>query len=406
MTSEIKVAPAVEPSTKKGWIKSIRQSKGLLFIASTDGSSDFQITIIEAECPIEGELKVGASFIAYGRDSRTPKGLYEFLATKFIVVGKSDDSYPIQPKSHTDDFFRTIPDLRGRAKKFQAIWKVRHHLTQAIHRYFDRQGFYQYYTPIITTGDCEGAGETFQVKSDWLDASLTVSGQLQGEVGMMSLGKIYTFSPCFRAEKSATKKHLSEFWMIEPEMAFYDLKSTVELAQEFVKRVISYVIIDAGSELQQLGVDLQPLKDLVAQSWRIAAYDEICAEFKVKWGEDINSETEQKIVKKYGVPTFITHYPKDLKPFYMKKDDRVAYCFDLIFPEVGELIGGSEREDSYEILEKSMEGLDMDKMQWYLNTRKWGSVPHAGFGLGMDRLLMFLTKASKIHDVIPFPISF
>ena len=225
-------------SIKQGWIKSIRQSKGLYFIAATDGAIDFQITIVQEKCPIKGELKVGASFMAIGVDSKTPKGSYEFLSSDFRIIGVSDDSYPIQPKAHSDDFLRTIPDLRGRAKKFQGIWKVRHHLTQAIHSFFDSEDFYQYYTPIVTQADCEGAGETFEVKSDWLEANLTVSGQLQGEVGMMSLGKIYTFSPCFRAEKSATKKHLSEFWMIEPEMAFYELDETVKLAEHFVKSVV------------------------------------------------------------------------------------------------------------------------------------------------------------------------
>jgi asparaginyl-tRNA synthetase len=392
----------------QGWIKSIRSSKGLTFLSVTTGAKDFQVTIVEAECKIHGELKVGASFEAQGKDSKTPKGLFEFLASDFKIVGSADDSYPIQPKAHSDDFLRTIPDLRGRAKKFQAIWKIRHHLTQAIHKYFDRQGFYQYYTPIITTADCEGAGETFEVKTDWLDEKLTVSGQLHGEVGMMSLGKIYTFSPCFRAEKSATKKHLSEFWMIEPEIAFYDLDATIELAQSFVKRVISYTIQSSEYEFQQLGITADSLIDLISKEWKVVRYDEVVELFGVKWGDDISSEVEKKIVEHYKVPTFITHYPKDLKPFYMKKDDRVAYCFDLIFPEVGELIGGSQREDSYEVLDATMSGLglDMEKMQWYLNTRKWGSVPHSGFGLGMERLLMFITKASKIHDVIPFPVSF
>lgn len=391
---------------QQGWIKSIRSSKGLTFLSVTTGAKDFQVTIVEAECKITGELKVGASFQAQGKDSTTPKGLFEFLASDFTIVGSSDDSYPIQPKAHSDDFLRTIPDLRGRAKKFQATWKIRHHLTQAIHKYFDRAGFYQYYTPIITIADCEGAGETFDVKSEWLEEKLTVSGQLHGEVGMMSLGKIYTFSPCFRAEKSATRKHLSEFWMIEPEMAFYDLDKTIFLAEEFVKRVISYVIIESEYEFSQLGFSPDFLIVVISKKWKIITYDEISEMFGVKWGDDISSEVEQKIVAHFGVPTFITHYPKDLKPFYMKKDDRVAYCFDLIFPEVGELIGGSQREDSYEILKESMKDLDQEKMQWYLNTRKWGSVPHSGFGLGFERLLMFITKASKIHDVIPFPISF
>lgn len=390
----------------KGWIKSIREQKGITFIAVTDGQKDHQLTLKEGEYESTGEFKVGASFIAEGYDSITPRGFAEFVVSKIEIVGKSDDEFPIQPKQHGADFLRTIPELRGKTKGFQATWKIRHHLTQAIHRFLEDEGFYQYYTPIITHADCEGAGETFDIKSDWMSEKLTVSGQLHGEVGMMSLGKIYTFSPCFRAEKSMTKKHLSEFWMIEPEMAFYDLEMTVEFAEKFIKSVIKYVIDKSEYEFKQLGIDTTHL-DLIAKEWKKAKYDEICKEFKIKWGEDISSDMEKKIVAKYG-PTFITEYPKDLKPFYMKKDDKVAKCFDLIFPEVGEIIGGSQREEDYGVLVKSMTegGLELEKMDWYLATRKWGSVQHSGFGLGFERLLMFITKAAKIHDVIPFPISY
>jgi asparaginyl-tRNA synthetase len=395
---------------KTGWIKSIRSSKGLFFVAVTDGAKDFQVTIVENETKVEGELKVGASFIANGIDSITPKGSYEFKASDFKIVGKSDDSFPIQPKHHTMDFFRTVPDLRGRAKTFQAVWRIRHDLTQAIHRVLDDERFFQYYTPIINQADCEGAGETFHVKSDWLDENLTVSGQLHGEVGMMSLGKIYTFSPCFRAEKSATKKHLSEFWMIEPEMAFYDLDKTIAFAEMFIKSVISITAIRGSEDFKILGVDTksEEFTKIHRDAWFVKTYDEIAEEFSVRWGDDISSDIEKKIIEKYKLPVFITKYPKDLKPFYMKKDEKYAYCFDLIFPVVGELIGGSQREDSYDILKQEMEksGLDMSKMEWYLNTRKWGSVPHSGFGLGFERLLLYLTGVDKIHDTIPFPVSY
>lgn len=374
-------------------------------------SSELQITMKDGECIVIGEIKTGTSFESEGVYSTTPRGLPEFVASTLKIVGVSDDTFPIQPKHHTDDFLRTIPELRGRTKRFQAIWKIRHRMTQAIHEFFDMYGFYQYYTPIITQADCEGAGDTFSVKSDWLDEKLTVSGQLHGEVGMMSLGKIYTFSPCFRAEKSMTKKHLSEFWMIEPEMAFYDLTKTIKLAQGLVKGCISTVVSKCKVELEQLGIDQDgksKLLDICSKDWIVATYQSITEQFGLKWGEDISSELEKKIVDHYGLPVFVTHYPKELKPFYMKKDDKVAYCFDLIFPEVGELIGGSEREDSYDVLKGEMEksGIDIEKMQWYLSTRKWGSVPHAGFGLGFERLILFITKASKIHDVIPFPISY
>lgn len=391
----------------KGWIKSIRKSKDLTFLSVTDGSKDSQVTI-KSDVPISGELKVGASFEAQGCESLTPRGLPEFLASEFKIVGVSDDEYPIQPKAHTLDFLRTIPELRGRTKGFQSIWKIRHILTQAVHRYFDSQGFTLFQTPIIIDSDCEGAGETFQVKSDWLDQILTVSSQLHLETGMMSLGEVYTLSPCFRAEKSATRKHLSEFHMLEVEHRVKTLDELMLFAERSVKDVLKDVVSRAGYEFSQLGIKDIFIQDIIDSEWKVKTYDEICKTFGIFWGQDISSEMEQTIVQHYGAPTFITHYPKDLKPFYMLKDDRVAYCFDLIFPEVGELIGGSQREDSYDKLKESMvsSGLDLDKMGWYLSTRRWGSVPHGGWGLGMERLLMFITKSQKIHDVIPFPVSY
>lgn len=390
----------------KGWIKSIRDSKGLKFIAVTDGSKDHQLTVKEG-ISVSGIPKVGASFIAEGIDSTTPKGQPEFLVSNLIIVGPSDDDFPIQPKAHTDEFFRSVPELRGKAKKFQSIWKIRHQQTQAIHRILDAYGFCQYYTPIITHADCEGAGESFSVTSDWMDEKLTVSGQLHGEVGMSSLGKIYTFGPTFRAEKSTTRKHLSEFWMIEPEMAFCDLHEAMDIAEDLVKRILRSVDSKSEYEFKQLGIGHSHMS-VADIHWSRITYDEICKKFGIKWGVDISSEMEQTIVQHYGTPVFITYYPADLKPFYMKKDDKHALCFDLIFPEVGEIIGGSQREEDYEKLKEQMQSakLDMDKMQWYLATRKWGTVPHSGFGLGFDRLLMYITKVQKIHDVIPFPVSY
>lgn len=297
----------------KGWIKSIRQSKGLTFVTITDGKKDHQLTLKEGEFEISGELKVGASFIAKGIESVTPKGFPEFVVSTIDIIGKSDDEYPIQPKHHTPDFLRTIPELRGRTKALQATWKIRHQLTQAIHRYFDDKEFYQYYTPIITQADCEGAGEVFEVKSDWMSEKLTVSGQLHGEVGMMSLGKIYTFSPCFRAEKSTTKKHLSEFWMIEPEMAFYDIEETMDIAEDFIKSSLRYVLDKCDYEFKQIGIDTKHIADIIDSRFLRIKYEDICKQFKLKWGEDISSEMEQKIVQKLKSPVFITHYPKDMK---------------------------------------------------------------------------------------------
>ena len=402
-----------EIKTRTGWIKSIRTQKHFTFISCTDGrDSEFQITLPK-DLIVDGELKDGASFNCEGEDSITPRGSYEFKATAFKIVGPSDETYPIQPKEHSKEFLRTIPQHRGRTRELQATWKIRSLVSQEIHNFFARKGFYQYFAPIITKSDCEGAGQTFKVKSDWMDdAHLTVSAQLEGEVGMMSLGKVYVFGPCFRAEKSATRKHLSEFWMLEPEMAFYDLEKTMDLAEELVKRLISTVQIYYPDDLKMLDwqddtAETIAFKRIAGYNWKRVTYDEIAKEFGISYGQDINAETEKLIADKYG-PTFVTHYPADLKPFYMKKKDGKAMCFDLIFPEVGELIGGSEREEDYEILKTEMEksGLDMSKMQWYLDTRKYGTVPHAGFGLGIERLIMYITKAEKVHDTIPFPVSF
>jgi len=391
----------------KGWIKSIRQSKGLMFLAITDGQRDHQLTLKEGEYEIIGELKVGASFISEGYESVTPRGFDEFVVSKITIVGKSDDEYPIQPKRHSSDFLRTVPELRGRTKSLQSTFKMRHYLSQELHKFFSEKGFIQYWTPVITQADCEGAGETFGVKTDWLEEKLTVSAQLHGEVGMMALGQIYTFGPCFRAEKSSTKKHLSEFWMVEPEMAFYSLEETIDLSEEMLKSMLSG-ILKYEDDFRKIETDTSHITSILDKSWVRIKYEDVCLDFGLKFGEDISSDIEKLLIDKYKLPVYVTHWPKDLKPFYMKKDDKFAYCFDLIFPEVGELIGGSSREDDYDILKSEMikSGLDMDKMDWYLRTRKWGSVPHAGFGLGFDRLVTFVCKLQKIHDSIPFPISY
>lgn len=391
----------------KGWIKSIRQSKGIIFLAITDGQRDHQLTLKEGEYQIFGELKVGASFISEGYESLTPRGFDEFVVSKITIVGKSDDEYPIQPKKHSSDFLRTVPELRGRTKYLQSTFKMRHYLSQELHKFFTEKGFIQYWTPVITQADCEGAGETFDVKTDWLEEKLTVSAQLHGEVGMMALGKIYTFGPCFRAEKSSTKKHLSEFWMVEPEMAFYSLEETIDLSEEMLKSMLGG-ILKYEEDFKKIETDTSHITSILDKSWIRIKYEDVCEDFGLKFGEDISSDIEKLLIDKYKLPVYVTHWPKDLKPFYMKKDDKFAYCFDLIFPEVGELIGGSSREDDYDTLKSEMikSELDMDKMDWYLRTRQWGSVPHAGFGLGFDRLVTFVCKLQKIHDSIPFPISY
>jgi len=386
----------------KGWIKSIRKSKGLKFLTITDGRKDHQLTLRDSEYELIGELKVGASFISEDVESVTPRGLPEFVVSKMTIVGSSDDEFPIQPKTHTPDYLRSIPEHRGRAKSFQSVWKLRHYLSQELHKFFMSKDFIQYWTPIITSDDCEGAGDTFKVKSDWLDEQLTVSGQLHGEVGMMSLGQIYTFGPCFRAEKSETKKHLSEFWMLEPEMAFYSLKDTIDFSEEMLKSTLKGILKYSED------IDTTHITSILDKDWIRIKYEDVCKDFGLKYGSDISSDVEKSLIKKYKLPVFITHWKKELKPFYMKKDEEVAECYDLIFPEVGELIGGSVREEDYDTLKIEMEkcGLDMDKMDWYLKTRKWGTVPHSGFGLGFDRLVTFVCKLQKIHDSIPFPTSY
>jgi len=391
----------------KGWVKSIRQSKGLIFVSITDGHSDHQLTLRDGEYDISGELKIGASFDAEGYGSITPKGMPEFIVSRIEIIGKSDDDYPIQPKKHSPDFLRTIPELRGRTKGSQSTWRLRHFLSQEVHKFMEKSGFIQYWTPIITQADCEGAGETFDVSSDWLQEKLTVSGQLHGEVGMMSLGQIYTFGPCFRAEKSSTKKHLSEFWMIEPEMAFYSLDDDIKFSEKMVKSIL-FGVLKYKDDFKKLEIDTDHITSIIDKDWIKIKYEDVCKDFGLIFGQDVSSDVEKLLISKYQLPVYITHWPKDLKPFYMKKDEKVAYCFDLIFPEVGELIGGSEREESYEILKSEMEksGIDMDKMDWYLKTRKWGTVPHSGFGLGFDRLVTFVCKLQKIHDSIPFPIGY
>lgn len=391
----------------KGWIKSIRQSKGLIFITITDGVKDIQLTLKDDDYELVGEPKIGASIKADGIDSLTPRGLPEFIVSKLEVIGKSDDEYPIQPKKHTSDFLRTIPELRGRTKMFQSTWKIKHYLSQSIHRFMTEKEFFQYWTPVITQADCEGAGETFKITSDWLDEKLTVSGQLHGEVGMMSLGHIYTFGPCFRAEKSSTKKHLSEFWMLEPEMSFYSLEDTISFSEEMLKYILGD-IIKYEDDFKRIEIGTDHIEYLLDKDWIKIRYEDVCKEFGLSFGDDISSDVEKLLIDKYKLPIYVTHWPKDIKPFYMKKDSKYAYCFDLIFPEVGELIGGSEREESYEILKDEMIKckLDMTKMDWYLKTRQWGSVPHSGFGMGIERLLMFVCKLQKIHDAMPFPISY
>ena len=400
--------------TRFGWIRSIRHSKKIDFIAATDGKDEYQLTVKrmgnQDDAQVDGELKVGASFVAEGMDSTTPRGSYEFLVHTLQIVGTSDDDFPIQPKEHTDDFLRSIPELRGRTAQHQGVTRVRHHLSQYMQGFLGMLDFVQYFAPIITSADCEGAGDTFVAKADWMESHLTVSAQLHGEIGMMSCGKIYTWGPCFRAEKSTGRRHLSEFWMVEPEMAFYDLEQTMDLAESMVKSTLLELSLKQKPEFQKMRIDLDHIHKVAdgTDSWPRMTYTEVCEKYGLSWGQDVSAELERTITVDSGGPVFITHWPKKMKPFYMKTDGDVAVCFDLIFPEVGELIGGSVREEDYDKLKMAMveAGIDLEAMDWYLKTRKWGTVPHSGFGMGFERLVMFACKLQKIQDTIPFPVHY
>jgi len=400
--------------TRRGWIRSIRKSKKLSFISATDGQDEFQLTIKhfgkEDDSKVFGDFKVGASFEAFGKDSYTPRGDYEFSVKEIKIVGEAADDFAIQPKKHSDDFLRTIPEERGRTALYQGVWRIRHKVSQELHRFFTSKDFIQFWTPCITSADCEGAGETFSVETDWLKSHLTVSGQLHGEVGMMSCGKIYTFGPCFRAEKSTGRRHLAEFWMLEPEMAFYSLKETMDLVEDLLSHVFRVASNEYEKEFEKMRVSMDHITEMISlqKAWLRMTYEEVCDKYGLVWGTDINAELERKLTEDLKSPVFITHWPREMKPFYMKNDGIVAECFDLIFPEVGELIGGSVREENFEKLKKSVvdSGIDAQSMDWYLKTRKHGTVPHAGFGLGFERLIMYICKLEKIQDTIPFPVSY
>lgn len=402
---------AVDERIRTGWIRSVRCSKKITFLSATDGQKDYQLTLKHVGQPddacISGELKIGASFEAVGRDSQTPRGSYEFLTSKIVIVGLADDDFPIQPKEHSAEFLRSIPEMRGRTSAVQAVWRLRHILSMRLQELLTKRDFIQYYAPLITSSDCEGAGDTFKVSSDWMESHLTVSAQLHGEVGMMSCGKVYTFGPCFRAEKSTGRRHLSEFWMLEPEMAFCDLEETMGLVKELIELSLT-TVLEYKDEFEKLRIDTKHIEKLSQVSWERITYEKAIEQLGKNWGDDLSAEGERKLVEIYGGPVFVTHWPKQMKPFYMKTDGLYAECFDLIFPDVGELVGGSVREDDYEKLKSAMgkSGVDLQSMDWYLQTRRWGSVPHSGFGLGMERLVMFVCKLTTVKDAIPFPVHF
>lgn len=353
----------------------------------------------------------------------------EIIAQNIVLYGTADpQEYPLQKKEHSLDFLRNIAHLRLRTNIFGAIFRMRHNMAFAIHRYFNERGFFYFNTPIITTSDSEGAGELFEVKTELKDdffgspANLTVSGQLEGELGALALGAIYTFSPTFRAENSNTFRHLSEFWMIEPEVAFNDINDNMDLAEDFLKYLIRYALENCESDLAFLNdnVDnglMDKLHFVVNNEFMRLPYSkaiEVLQEsgrqfdYPVKPGIDLCAEHERHLVEEYfRRPVIVTDYPKEIKAFYMKQneDGKTVRAMDVLFPKIGEIIGGSEREADYTKLLQRMKELNMntEKLWWYLESRKFGTVPHSGFGLGFERLMLFITGMTNIRDVIPFP---
>ena len=451
----------------KGWVRTRRGSKHVSFIALNDGSTINNIQIVAEGDSFNEELIkqiTTGSCISVDGKLVTSKGsgqAVEILADKIEVLGAADaEEYPLQPKKHSLEFLREKAHLRFRTNTFSAIFRLRHSLTFAVHKFFNDKGFVNLHTPIITGADAEGAGEMFQVtnldlenlpknsvgkidfESDFFGSktNLTVSGQLEAELGALALGQVYTFGPTFRAENSNTSRHLSEFWMIEPEVAFADLETNMDLAEEFLKYCIQYCITNNADDLQfldkRMGYEESKLKkedrsemgllerlqfvlenDFVRLTYR-EAIDILrnCKPNKKKrfkylidgFGADLQSEHERYLVeKKYKKPVIITDYPKGIKAFYMRmnEDNETVRAMDILFPTIGEIIGGSQREERLDKLQARMEEMDVDQEElwWYLETRKFGTCKHAGFGLGFERLIMFVTGMKNIRDVIPFP---
>ena len=436
----------------RGWVRSRRGNKNVSFIALNDGSTikNMQIVVDLAVFP-EEQLKpvtTGSCISATGHlvASQGSGQAVEIQLTELEVYGTADpEQYPLQKKGLSMEYLRTIAHLRPRTNTFGAVFRIRHNMAMAIHQYFHEHGFFYFHTPIITASDCEGAGQMFQVttknlynlkkdeegKIDYSDdffgkqTSLTVSGQLEGELAAMALGKIYTFGPTFRAENSNTPRHLAEFWMIEPEVAFIQKDELMDLEEDFIKYCVRWALEKCQDDLQFLNqfVDkglIARLESVVNTEFVRVTYTEGIEilqeavkngkkfEFPCSWGEDLASEHERYLVEEhFGKPVIMSDYPKDIKAFYMKinEDDKTVQGTDVLFPQIGEIIGGSVREESLDKLNAEIERreIPMKDMWWYLDTRRFGAAPHAGFGLGFERLLLFVTGMQNIRDVIPFP---
>ena len=433
----------------KGWVRTRRGNKHVQFVAMNDGSTikNLQIVIDLAKFD-EEKLKpitTGSSLHVEGElvASQGKGQSVEVQAETIEIYGSADpEEYPLQKKGHTLEFLREKAHLRMRTNTFGAVFRVRHHLAYAIHKFFNDRGFFYLNTPLITASDAEGAGEMFQVTTLDLNdlprtddgkidfskdffgkpTNLTVSGQLEGELGATALGAIYTFGPTFRAENSNTPRHLAEFWMIEPEIAFYDIHDNMDLAEDFIKFCIKWALDHCKDDIEFLNEHydntlIERLNSVLKEKFVRLTYTEGISilekadkkfEFPVKWGIDLQSEHERYLVEEhFKRPVILTDYPKDIKAFYMKQNDdgTTVRAMDVLFPQIGEIIGGSEREANYDkLLNRINElGIPMKDMWWYLDTRKFGTVPHSGFGLGFERLVLFVTGMANIRDVIAFP---
>jgi len=432
----------------KGWVRTKRGNKNIAFIAINDGSVIHTIQVVAEVARFDEELLrlittgscirvVGTLVASQGQGQSV-----EIQAKEMEVYGTADpETFPLQKKGHTMEFLREIAHPRPRTNTFGAVLRIRHHMAFAIHKFFNDKGFCWLHTPIITGSDAEGAGEMFQVttldlqnpprnedgtvnfKDDFFgkSANLTVSGQLEGELGAMALGLIYTFGPTFRAENSNTPRHLAEFWMIEPEMAFFELTDNMNLAEEMLKYLIQYALDNCAADLEFLNnmYDkelISRLRSVTEKSFKRLTYTDAVEilkahntefEFKVEWGTDLQKEHENYLVEHFKGPVILTDYPRTIKAFYMKQNDdgKTVRAMDVLFPWIGEIIGGSQREENYDKLLARMHEMNLPEKElwWYLETRKFGTCPHAGFGLGFERLILFVTGMSNIRDVIPFP---
>jgi asparaginyl-tRNA synthetase len=432
----------------KGWIRTRRDSKTFSFLEINDGSclKNMQVVAGEALSNYETEIKklnTGSAVAVIGElvESKGGGQRWEVRANQIEVISLSPDSFPLQKKRHTDEYLRSIAHLRPRTNKYGAVFRIRSELAFGIHRFFREKGFRYIHTPIITGSDCEGAGELFRITTLELDhltaqnlplddstdffgkkVNLTVSGQLSAEMFALALGDVYTFGPTFRAENSNTRRHVAEFWMVEPEMAFCDLTENMDLAEEIIKYLTQFTIKNCSDDLDLFArfVDkdlTNRLENTVNAGFQRLPYSDAVEllkkskkifEFEIAFGQDLQTEHEKFLTETYfKKPVIIYDYPKNIKPFYMRlnEDQKTVGAMDVLLPEIGEIIGGSQREERLEVLQKRMgeAGLSSQDYWWYLDSRRFGSVPHSGFGLGFERMIMFLTGINNIRDVIPFP---